>query len=565
MPFERPVPIAPRAPRPWPLFLVAAALVALAYGRSLAYPFTRDDAAHFSDAARWQRPPAAWGAHFREEFWAKGSRSGLYRPLTALTIQASVTAGGGLPATPRAPAPPLLRLGNFALLAAAAAAAGTLLLRLGASRGAALFATAVVALHPLLSEDALEIVSRSETQAALGVLLAAGILAGGALAGGAAAKARGEIRWGRAGLAGLCFLFALGSKEGAFAALPALLWLAGARLQPAMALCTAVLVALVGRVEVFGDFVGFDPAQTAFVDNPLIGAPPMTRLFTGVAVLGRQLAQLAWPAQLSVDWSYAAIVPQSAPDRWFLVGAAGAVVVLAWLLVALARGRRAEAFGLLLAGASWLLVSNVLRPVGTVMGERLFTLPAIGLVVALTAALSRGLASRGVLLRRAAAFVGLVFVAAAGARTWQRAADWRDGLALYEAAERVAPGSARVQATLAHILRSRDQPAAARVHAERAIELLPDYGKAHAELSGCLADARQYGAALVHLWLAAHAVGATDDDQRALQMAEARVLGDERGRLEFVRYGRERIAARPDLPLHLALAPELERVARGGG
>jgi tetratricopeptide (TPR) repeat protein len=565
MPFERPVTIAPRAPRPWWLLLVAALLVALAYGRSLAYPFTRDDAAHFADVARWQRPPSAWLDHFGEEFWAKGSRSGLYRPLTALTIQASVTAGGGLPATPRAPAPPLLRLGNFALLAMAAAAAGTLLLRLGASRGAALFATSLIALHPLLSEDALEIVSRSETQAALGVLMA-----GGVLAGGLAAKERSEIRWARAGLAGLCFLFALGSKEGAFAALPALLLLAGARLQPWMALATAVLVALVGRVEVFGDLVGFDAAQTAFVDNPLIAAPFATRLFTGVAVLGRNLAQLAWPEQLSVDWSYAAIVPLTAPDRWFIAGAAGVVVVLAWLLVALARGRRAESFGLLLAGASWLLVSNVLRPVGTVMGERLFTLPAIGLVIAFAAAMSRLLANRSVVTRRRIALVGVVVVAvvvvaAAGARTWLRAADWRDGLALYEAAERVTPDSARVQATLAHILRSRQQPSAARLHAQRAVDLLPDYGKAHSELSGCFADARQYGAALVHLWLAAHAVGASDDDQKALQAAEASVLRDERMRLDFVRHGRELVNARPDLPLHRALAPELDRVARGGG
>lgn len=557
MPPERPLVSAPPAAASagswWALLALAVVLVGAVYGGSLRHPFTRDDTAHFADRARWERPPAEWGVHFREEFWGRQSQSGLYRPLTALTLQLQLWAGGGLPPTGVVPAPPAplaLRLGNLALLAAVAASAGWLALRLGATRSLAFAATALLAVHPLLSEDALELVSRSETQAALGVLLAAGLLARDATA-----------SWSRSALAGLCFLFALGSKEGAFAALPFLLWIARGALRPAMALVAAALVALAGRVEVFGDLVGFDPAETAFVDNPLIAAPFATRLLTGIAVLGRHLFQLAWPAQLSIDWSYAAIRPLDSPaDRWFLLGAAGLVVGLVALGVAWRRGARGVVAGLLLAGATWFLVSSIARPVGTVMGERLFTLPAVGLIVAFAAAASRCRAAV-----RALALLAIVpALVALGVRTHARAADWRDGLALYQSAATVAPDSARVQATLAHLEFVRQQPVAAADHARRALAVLPEYGKPHETLANCFAAQGLLGRSLVHLWLAAHAIGADGAALRQVESARGAVLRDERHRLDFLRYGREVVAGAPTLPLHAALAAELDRVERGG-
>lgn len=564
---ERPVATARPASFAAALALVALAalLVACVYGRSLRYPFTRDDPAHLGQVERFARPPAQWGDHFREEFWAQGGRSGLYRPLTALTIQATVHVAGREPLA--------LRIGNLALLVLAAAAAGVLARRLGVGAGAAALLTALVAVHPLFSETALEVVSRSETQAALGVLAAAGLLARGG--GGATAL-----------LVLASFGAALLSKEGAFAALPALLALlflsraepavegsaraagrvrAAGRGLPLLALAVALLAALALRVAVFGDFVGFAPEETAYVDNPLIDADFMTRLATGTNVLGRYLALLFWPRDLSIDWSYAAIVPSAALDGAGWGGAAALLLGLLWFAAAVRGGaaRRAEAFGLLLAGASWFLISNVARPVGTVMGERLFTLPAIGLLLALVAALARSVGQRP---RRVLLVVPLVVVAAAAvaALAWrgtQRAAEWRDGLVLYEAAARVAPQSARVHCTLAHLLRARGRDDEAQAAAERALELLPEYGKAHAELGGCLAARGATGAALVHLWLSAAAPQSGMAEQLALQTAQRRYLGDARVRAEFVRRAEQLEAKWGTRPLFAALAKERLRVS----
>jgi tetratricopeptide (TPR) repeat protein len=312
---------------------------------------------------------------------------------------------------------------------------------------------------------------------------------------------------------------------------------------------------------VFGDLVGLDPAQTAFVDNPLIAAGLRTRCCTALEVLGRQLVQCAWPANLSVDWSYAAIAPRDefrSGHAW--LGAAALLAGLLALAIAWRRGSSGTAFGLLLALSAWFLVSNLARPVGTVMGERLFTLPVIGLVVAAATAVARVTPPA----RAALLFLAVPAALAFGWRTERRAEDWRDGLALYEAAERVAPDSARVQATLAHLRFVRGQHELAVRHARRAIFLLPDYGKPHATLANCLAAQRNYGASLVHLWLAAEAPGRDSGLKAQLEAARSTVLREDRARLEFLRCGREEVAAHPDSSLHRALAEELSRVERGG-
>ncbi len=538
------------------LVLAVAALIVAIYGRGLAFPLTRDDIAHFGDRQRWERPLWRLSAHFGEEFWARGSRSGLYRPLTATTIQATEWFAGLEPFA--------LKLGNAALLAATALAAAALARRLGASSGAATILALLIAAHPLLSETVLEVVSRSETQAALGVLLCAYCFAG---------PSRGL---GSSVAAGAWFLFALLSKEGAFAATPALFVLAVVRppasepmardlppsqrgpFFPCLALVAALVIALAARAAVFGDLVGLDASEIARLDNPLVDQPFATRLVTGVALLGRYLSLLFWPAGLSADWSFAAITPlHGLGDVHFVVGAAALVAGSLWLAFAWRRGAagRAELAGLLAAGSSWLLISSIARPVGTILAERLFCLPTIGLLVALVAALDRRLAAPAP--RRLAAGVALVAVAALAARGFVRVGDWQSGLTLYTAASRVAPDSARVQCTLGHITREHGDLASAKPCLERALNILPDYGKAHAEMAALLGTTGATGGALVHLWLAARAPGATKQDELAFQAASRRFAADPRVRAEFKRYGQALVARRPDVELHRELGREL--------
>jgi hypothetical protein len=383
----------------------------------------------------------------------------------------------------------------------------------------------------------LEVVSRSELQATAGVLAAAALFvrAGGGARFGLGAAVDGA----------LFFLLALLSKEGAFAALPALAWLLVVGRAPAPAnapdrgtrgVALLLLLGSIGavvslRARVLGGVVGLDPAGVSTLDNCLVGAGFDVRLFTGVANLGRYLLLVAFPKALAADYSFAAIRPlDGIGDAHFWLGALALVAGLLWLAVAMRRRRAVEAFGLLLAGASWFLISSIATPIGTIFAERLFHMPACGLLIAAVAACDRAFAAGPDGLtgtQRGAIVAGVVVVAALAARTFVRVDDWADEATLYTRALAVVPDSARVHATVGQALRLQHQSAAAQPQITRALAIKPDYGKAMTEQAVLCADRSRaqhqpeaLAQAWVWFWLAAHAPGAFADDQTNLQQVE---------------------------------------------
>ena len=515
------------------LLAILALLGLSIYGRGLGFPFSRDDGRHFvnpSNPGRWQRSPAHLLDHFREDFWSGDPGSGLYRPLTAATIQMTAWWRGLQPLP--------LRAGNLLLHLFVAVAAAAFARRSGVSRGAALVVGLLIVAHPLLSECVMEVVSRSELQATAGVLAAAALLLGRPASAPSGRPA--GVGLGAAVDAALFFLIALLSKEGAFAALPALALLLlrpraadGARDDTRMRqvalllLLGAVVVVSLLRGRVLGAVASVDPAEISPLDNPLVGLGFVTRLATGVANLGRYVVLFVFPKSLAPDYSLAAILPlENVDDLHLWAGVAALAGGALWLGVALRRRRVAESFGLLLAGASWFLVSSIATPIGTIFAERLFHMPACGLVIAVVAAADRilgGGAGAAPAARRIAFGVALAAVAALGARSFVRVGDWRDELTLYTKALEVVPESARVQATVGQGLRLKRQPDAALPHVERALAIKADYGKALTERAVLLADRyavdRQpqlLAQAWAWFWLAAHAPGAWMDEQANL-------------------------------------------------
>jgi hypothetical protein len=518
-----------RAPGLALLVAAVAGLALVQYVRALAYPFSRDDSVHFAMTERWKRPPARILDHFREDFWAGEPDHGLYRPLTCATIQATAWASG------LSPRP--LRAGNLLLLVATGLAAAALARRGGLSRGGAAALALLIVAHPLLSEGVLEVVSRGELQATALALVAATLL-------------HGNRRFPLLGalVAAAAFLLALLSKEGAFAALPALLLLLlpmrrHGFFAPALLLLAAVGVALWMRVHVLGGAVGLDPRVVTTLDNCLVDQALGVRVLTGIANLGRFVGLLFWPARLSADYSFAAIVPLHAPDGRFALGAAALAAGGAWLVVALRRGRRLEAFGLLLAGASWFLVSSIATPIGTIFSERVLCMPACGVLLALAAAADRIVGARSPAVRRAVAAVALALVAALGVRTFVRAGDWRNEATLYTAALAVAPESARVQCTVGQWLHEAKDPIGAGARVRRALEIKPDYRRPMSELGRIAFETfraqRQplfLAQADVWFWLAANAPGSDADDARNLEQLDdaVRNFGVPRADLERV-------------------------------
>ena len=202
--------------------------------------------------------------------------------------------------------------------------------------------------------------------------------------------------------------------------------------------CIAVLLALeamwYARAAVF---FHLPPTRFPYWDNPLVDAGFWQARLTALKVIAKYLGLLFWPAHLSCDYSYAQIplATGAAADwlAWLAVAAAAGAVVLLY------RGSRPLFFLCVMACVTFLPVSNLLFPIGTIMAERFLYLPAIAasaVVVCGCFALAARAGKPGL------APVALSLILAAGiARTWARNADWHDDLSLMKATLATSPAS----------------------------------------------------------------------------------------------------------------------------
>ncbi len=408
---------------------------------------------------QWRQIPTL----FTTPYWA-GAREGeegakpqgtLYRPLVLLTFALNYGLGGVNPFG--------YHLLNLLLHFAVSLILYNLARQLGLSWGAALIGAAVFAVHPLHTEAVTGIVGRAELVMALGVLLA---LLWYHRSG---APARLEVRYLLASLA--AFLMALMSKEQAMV-LPVLLlladlvalketkelrgWVGVIRgMLPRYGPYLLVLVTfLVLRVFFFEVHLYKAGAKIPFLDNPLAQAPLDVRVLTALKVAGRYLWLCVWPAQLSADYSYNAIpLAASIWDSGVLLGGLAWGGVLGLMIYAFLRGIRPVVFGLGLMVLTFLPASNLVVPIGTIMGERLFYLPSAGLCLVLGVAWERvaswtDRADHSHSLKGAALGSVTVIVLLLTLQTIQRNRDWRDTATLFRSAVRVVPQSAKAHCIL---------------------------------------------------------------------------------------------------------------------
>ena len=235
---------------------------------------------------------------------------------------------------------------------------------------------------------------------------------------------------------------------------------------------------------------------SSLIDNPLAFAGGPTRALNAVMLLGLYVAKTVFPAHLSADYSYNQIpvLPLSDPLLWL-----SAAVVIAFAALGLAIAWRrlpvlalAVAFLLVTAG----LTSNILFPIGTIFGERLFYTPSLALPMAACAILaaaplrsgSTAIVSRGILC---------VIIALYGARTWTRNQDWAAAETMYARMPLDAPGSSRSHTKAAEGLLEQwlKLPSTAgqgalleraKAALREAIRIYPEHGHAHAVLGRIL-------------------------------------------------------------------------------
>ncbi len=386
---------------------------------------------------------------FGSHYWQTAAgQGGLYRPVVILSYAVNYALGGLEPAG--------YHCVNVLLHAANASLVFLLIEELFRNRLFAFWSGLLFALHPIRSEAVAYVVGRSEALAAFFFFLAWWLYLKRRLAPAAGA-----------------FLLAVWSKESAFTLLAVLplsdfasrrgwgreaLW----RYAPFAA---AVVAAIGVRYAVLG---GAAPLQISHAANPLAAAALGPRLLTAAAVFGRYLWLLVFPVPLSADYSFNQIpVLASLWTAAFLISAVALVSLIVGAAWAARRSPPLFFCGVFFF-ATFSLTSNFIRPIGTIMAERLLYLPSLGFTCAIAYALAH--ARRRDVAQAAGALLALLYAG----RTVARNADWRDHLAVFSSAAVVSPDSALVRANLAHALLSRRRDAAgAAEHAREAIRIEP--------------------------------------------------------------------------------------------
>jgi len=390
-------------------------------------------------------------------------KSGLYRPLVLLTYALNYAVGGLNPLG--------YHLVNLVLHLLVTALVYLVALRMGMGQEAALVAAAIFAVHPLHTEAVTGIVGRAE------LLMAAGVLGSLWLADA-----------GRPVMSLLAFALAMFAKEQAMV-LPAVLVLYDlcvvrprsvllryggyALVLAAYLLIRALVLGRVNTVSVF------------FLDNPLPHLDGYLWTLNAMKVAGHYLWLCIWPVSLSADYSYNAIpLAGSLLEPGVVLGIlgwSGLVGVAAWSFV---RGTRRACFAVGLMVVSFLPASNLLIPIGTIMGERLFYLPSAGLCLLVGLVYERatgqqsavsGQPSAPLVTRHLSLLLVVLICLAMTVRTVARNQDWASTETLMGSAAQVVPESAKVHAALGGVALVKQDWSKAFEHFHRATELYPDY------------------------------------------------------------------------------------------
>jgi tetratricopeptide (TPR) repeat protein len=405
-----------------------------------------------------------------------------YRPLVTLTYAWNWAAAAGNPLS--------YHIVNLVLHALVVWLTFLLALRLGLDDGAAFAAAALFAILPIHSEAVIWTVGRAELMAAAAWATSLLALLDYRRKGSGASLA----------LAGVALLAGLFCKENAITVLAAPVVLAVVMPLPERrrrrdliaigVLALAVVVYFAIRAASGPVLPGKAPDS---LDNPLSGLDMFERIAGAAALAGRYLWLTIASGPLSVDYSYNAlgISEGFSGDRYTLFGVASIVGLTIWAI----RERKTNpviTVSLCMAAAAYSIVSNSILLIGTIMGERLFYLPTLGLCLAVAPALdaaAKSASGRGAWGLIALGLAALVL-------DWQRALVWNDPVTLFESAAAAHPNSARAHMELGSAYGAAGRPDDAIAAFSRSVAVKPNYASAWYNLGNLYARSGRHDEAI---------------------------------------------------------------------
>lgn len=377
-------------------------------------------------------------------------------------------------------------------------------------------------------------------------------------------------RWVWAVLAGVVFFLACLSKENSatfVAVIPLALWYfrglkAGAALRTTLPVWIGFAVFFVLRGAILNWRFGGTPLE--LMNNPFLKIEgdrwvPFSaaeKLATILFTLGKYVQLLVWPHPLTHDYYPRFIGIKTFADVAVL-GAGVLYALLLWLAIRGLRRREPASFGIWFYLLTISIVSNLVFPIGTNMGERFAFMPSAGFCLAVAVLLMR-LPNWKVSVGMASA-VAVIF----SALTLLRNPVWASNERLFFTDAKTSINSAKINNACGGVLFEKavaEQDSAKRdalfrqslEYANRALSIYPNYKDAVVTRAGCRFYLGDYDGAVEDYRLA---VALSNQDERvrtnlALALRETgKYYGEKRGDLaKALQYLRESWQVRPDDP-----------------
>ena len=251
-------------------------------------------------------------------------------------------------------------------------------------------------------------------------------------------------------------LLALFSKETAIVLIPLYIYLffsskklkQSLNLNSVYCLLFTVYIYFSFRWLALGKFIFSNDAT--IVENPLKYAPFLPRIFTALKIFTLYLVKFVFPLKLSADYSYNQIPILNSPFHTLTIfGFLFILAAIAWLIKKkTAIILRLSLFFLLFP---YLLVSNLILPIGTIMGERLMYFPSLGFCLIsgffflklYSFCHSRTPHLTGIWNLLTITIISLYFL-----RTFLRNLDWQNEFKLYTSMAKASPNSILARSNL---------------------------------------------------------------------------------------------------------------------
>lgn len=218
--------------------------------------------------------------------------------------------------------------------------------------------------------------------------------------------------------------------------------------------------------------------ETSVIENPLLFADTEGRVFTALGILWMYVKKSIWPTNLCSDYSYNQIpVISNFSDPAVLIGALILLASFVSIFIFIKR-RSVISFASAIFFFSFLVVSNIPFPIGTIAGERLFFFPSLGLVLILALVLKKILEKPE---RKEAGIVVLVaillIVGIYSFISYQRQKDWLTEERLFLSAVRCSPESVLSLSNAGTVFYFRGDYAEAEKYLEKSRDIKPVYSK----------------------------------------------------------------------------------------